>query len=271
MSNIVPFNFDGHHIRVVADSSGEPWFSANEICEVLGFANPHDAVARHVDSDDLGKREVIDSVGRKQLANHVNESGLYALIFGSTKAEAKRFKKWVTSEVLPSIRRTGGYAQQKAFRPISRNQVAASILLLRSAAEDLKFAPSAVLGGYQKLELQLGVTGLLPAYSVDAPSTASTGSSEETKSAAELLELHGVGLSAIAFNRLLVEQGFLEERERPSSKGGMKKFKVCTDMEYGKNLTSPNNPRETQPHWYVSKFSELLDLVLPAKPRAVGA
>lgn len=271
MSNIVPFNFDGHHIRVVADSSGEPWFSANEICEVLGFANPHDAVARHVDSDDLGKREVIDSVGRKQLANHVNESGLYALIFGSTKAEAKRFKKWVTSEVLPNIRKTGVYAQQKTVRPISRNQVAASILLLRSAAEDLKFAPSAVLGGYQRLELQLGVTGLLPAYSVDAPSTTSTGSSEETKSAAELLELHSVGISAIAFNRLLVEHGFLEERERPSSKGGMKKFKVCTDMEYGKNLTSPNNPRETQPHWYVSKFSELLDLVLPAKPRAVGA
>lgn len=167
--------------------------------------------------------------------------------------------------------KTIAYTAPKASRPLSRNQVAASILLLRSAAEDLKFAPSAVLGGYHRLELQLGVTGLLPAYSVDAPSTASAGSSEETKSAAELLELHGVGLSAIAFNRLLVEHGFLEERERPSSKGGMKKFKVCTDMEYGKNLTSPNNPRETQPHWYVSKFSELLDLVLPAKPRAVGA
>lgn len=167
--------------------------------------------------------------------------------------------------------KTIAYTAPKAPRPLSRNQVAASILLLRSAAEDLKLAPSAVLGGYQRLELQLGVTGLLPSYSVDAPSTTGVGSSEETKSAAELLEIHGVGLSSIAFNRLLVEHGFLEERERPSSKGGVKKFKVCTDMEYGKNLTSPNNPRETQPHWYVRKFSELLDLVLPAKPRAVGA
>ena len=78
-------------------------------------------------------------------------------------------------------------------------------------------------------------------------------------------------MSAIAFNRLLMEHGFLEERERPSSKGGMKKFKICTDMEYGKNLSNPNNPRETQPHWYVSKFAELLDLVLPPKPKAVGA
>lgn len=117
MSNIIPFDFDGHQIRVVADDSGEPWFSANEVCEVLGFANPHDAVARHVDSDDLGKREAIDALGRKQLTNHVNESGLYALIFGSTKTETKRFKKWVTSEVLPSIRKTGSYAMPKAARP----------------------------------------------------------------------------------------------------------------------------------------------------------
>lgn len=125
MSNIVSFNFDGRSIRVVVDSSGEPWFSANEICEVLGFANPHDAVARHVDSDDLGKREVIDAVGRKQLANHVNESGLYALIFGSTKAEAKRFKKWVTSEVLPSIRKTGTYTAKSAITPLKGTAEAA--------------------------------------------------------------------------------------------------------------------------------------------------
>ena len=152
-----------------------------------------------------------------------------------------------------------------AARPLTRGQVSASILLLRAAAEDLKLAPSAVLGGYQRLEQQLGVTGLLPAYSVDAPSTSTAGSSEETKSAAELLMLHGAGIGAAAFNKLLMEHGFLEEHERRSSNGEPKKFKVCTDMEYGKNLTSPNNPRATQPHWYVSKFAELLDLVLPSR------
>lgn len=155
-------------------------------------------------------------------------------------------------------------------RGLSRTQVAASILLLRSAAEDLKLAPSAVLGGYQKLEEHIGIPGLLPAYAIDAPSTGIAGSIEVTKAAGDLLEEHGVSISAIAFNRLLVQHGFLEERERPSSKGGTKKFKVCTDMEYGKNLTNPNNPRETQPHWYVSKFAELLELVMPAKPEAVA-
>lgn len=265
MSNIVSFDFDGRAIRVVKDANGDAWFSANEVCEILGFANPHDAVARHVDGDDLGKREAIDAMGRKQMTNHVNESGLYALIFGSTKDEAKRFKKWVTRDVLPTIRKTGSYAATavpELAAPL-RDQVDAGILLLRAAAEDLKLAPSAVLGGYQKLEHHVGVVGLLPAYAVDAPSSTAAGSSEVTKSAAELLKEHGAGISSIAFNKLLMKHGFIEERERPSSKGGTKKFKVCTNMEYGKNLSSPSNPRETQPHWYVSKFGALLDLLMP--------
>lgn len=265
MSNSLPFNFDGQAVRIVVDDA-EPWFHAGDVCAALGYANPRDAVSAHVDGDDVAKRDAIDALGRTQQANHVNESGLYALVFGSKLESAKRFKRWVTHEVLPAIRKTGSFtARQSRPTTLSRNQVAASILLLRSAAEDLKFAPSAVLGGYQRLESQLGVTGLLPGYAVDSANSAS-GSSDETKAAGELLEKFGVGLSAIAFNRLLLQHGILEERERPSSKGGTKKFKVCVNLAYGKNLTSPNNPRETQPHWYVSKFQALLDLVLPAKP-----
>lgn len=113
MNNMIPFQFEGRPVRVV-EIDGEPWFNAGEICEILDYANPWDAVQRHVDPDDLGKYEVVDSRGRKQQANHVNESGLYALIFGSSKAEAKKFKRWVTHEVLPSIRRTGGYIAKTA-------------------------------------------------------------------------------------------------------------------------------------------------------------
>lgn len=273
MSNITPFDFDGHPIRVVTDDNGEPWFAANEVCEVLGFVNPRDAVARHVDDDDVGKHDTLTAGGR-QRTTHINESGMYALIFGSTKPEAKRFKRWVTSEVLPSIRRTGSYtgpAAQQMAAPL-RDQVDAGIALLRAAAEDLKFAPSALLGGYQKLENHVGVAGLLPAYAVDAPASAAAGTSEPTKSLAELLKDFGVGISAQAFNKLLMQRGMLKEQERQSSRGvGVKTFKVCTALEFGKNLTSPNNPRETQPHWYVSKFAELLDLVLPTKRKAAGA
>jgi len=153
-----------------------------------------------------------------------------------------------------------------------RDQVDAGIALLRAAAEDLKFAPSALLGGYQKLENHVGVAGLLPAYAVDAPASAAANTSEPTKSLAELLKDFGVGISAQAFNKLLMQRGMLKEQERQSSRGaGVKKFKVCTALDFGKNLTSPSNPRETQPHWYVSKFAELLDLVLPTKRKAAGA
>lgn len=270
--NIVPFEFKGVTLTVIADINGDPEFEASTLCALLGYSNPWDATAKHVKKDDLVKREVVDSLGRKQRKNFIKERGMWRLVMKSEAPNADAVQDWIAGEVLPSIRKTGGYTHPKASRPrtLTRNQVAASILLLRSAAEDLKLAPSAVLGGYQRLEAQLGVAGLLPAYAVDAPSTAVAGSSEVTKAAGDLLEEFGVGMSAIAFNRLLVQHGFLEERERPSSKGGTKKFKVCTDLEYGKNVTNPNNPRETQPHWYPSKFAELLDLVLPAKPEVVA-
>lgn len=117
MSKIIPFDFESHAIRVQI-LSNQPWFNALDVCEVLAFGNPWQALETHVDEDDLQKLEVIDSIGRKKQANHINESGLYSLILGSTKPEAKRFKKWVTSEVLPSIRKTGNYGAEKSASPV---------------------------------------------------------------------------------------------------------------------------------------------------------
>lgn len=108
MNQLSPFNFENKTVSVVMDDAGSPWFNAREICDVLGFGNPWQAISTHVDAEDLQKLEALSN-GGKQMANYINESGLYTLIFGSTKPEAKRFKRWVTSEVLPSIRKTGGY------------------------------------------------------------------------------------------------------------------------------------------------------------------
>ena len=102
------FNFGGAPIRAQIDTIGMPWFNANDVCEALYFMNARDAIAKHVDSEDVAKRDTL-TPGGNQLQNHINESGLYALIFGSTKPEAKAFKRWVTREVLPSIRKTGEY------------------------------------------------------------------------------------------------------------------------------------------------------------------
>lgn len=93
-------------------------FGAVEAARSLSFGNPYDAIKNHVDEDDLAVHEVIDRLGRKQQKKFINESGLYSLIFGAAKQgnnpeikeRAKKFKRWVTSEVLPSIRKTGSYS-----------------------------------------------------------------------------------------------------------------------------------------------------------------
>lgn len=96
-------------IRTLADDANEPWFCAADVCNALGYTNSRKAVADHVSEDDVTKRDTIDNLGRTQSASFVNESGLYSLIFGSKLDSARAFKKWVTSEVLPAIRKTGGY------------------------------------------------------------------------------------------------------------------------------------------------------------------
>lgn len=107
MSNLINFNFENHELSTVV-IDGQIWFPATALATALGFANPRQAIATHTDKDDVQKLDAL-TVGGKQKVNFVNESGMYALIFGSTKDEAKRFKRWVTSEVLPSIRKTGSY------------------------------------------------------------------------------------------------------------------------------------------------------------------
>lgn len=99
-------------IRVRMDDKGNPWFVAKDVCEPLGYRMASDAL-RSLDLDEKGTRYV-RTPGGGQVMLVVNESGLYSLAFNSHKPEAKRFKKWVTSEVLPAIRKTGGYIPAKA-------------------------------------------------------------------------------------------------------------------------------------------------------------
>ena len=113
----VSFSFENHTIRTVS-KNGEAWFVAEDVCSVLGLKNPSMAL-KALDDDErskfnLGRSDIHGGGGE---ANIINESGLYALILRSRKPEAKRFRKWVTSEVLPAIRRTGAYIHSPAMRP----------------------------------------------------------------------------------------------------------------------------------------------------------
>lgn len=90
----------------------EPWFVGKDVAEALGYKNVRDSLARHIDSDDKRDGVVIhDSMGREQKPIIINESGLYSLILSSKLPSAKKFKHWVTSEVLPTLRKTGSYAK----------------------------------------------------------------------------------------------------------------------------------------------------------------
>jgi len=109
--NIKLFEFsheDKNFILRSIEIDGEHWYVANDICKALGIKQTRNA-ANRLDHDDVRKTDVIDSIGRIQKTNIVNESGLYALIFQSNKSIAKRFKRWVTKEILPQIRKTGSY------------------------------------------------------------------------------------------------------------------------------------------------------------------
>lgn len=109
-------NDDFGEIRVV-EIQGEPWFVGKDVTEVLGYSNPRDALSKHVDSEDKGVAKC-DTLGGSQDLTVINESGLYSLILSSKLPTAKAFKKWVTSEVLPSIRKHGGYiAGQSEMSP----------------------------------------------------------------------------------------------------------------------------------------------------------
>lgn len=109
MSDIIIFNHLGNNIRVMTDEQGKPWFVLKDICDALEIENTS-RVAGRLEEDDLTTSKVIDNLGRKQLSFLVSEAGLYEIIFMSRKPEAKAFKRWVTSEVLPSIRKHGMYA-----------------------------------------------------------------------------------------------------------------------------------------------------------------
>lgn len=95
--------------------NGEPWLVGKDVTKALGYDNPSKAIRDHVEEEDkrVGVQNVtpyiIDSLGRKQHPTFINESGLYALVFGSKLPSAKKFKRWVTSEVLPALRKTGQY------------------------------------------------------------------------------------------------------------------------------------------------------------------
>ena len=102
---IIPFNYESKEVRVIQDDNGKPWWVASDVCEVLGLSNTTEAL-KGLDEDEKSTLRISEGGPER---NIINEPGLYSLIIRSNKPEAKKFKRWITHEVLPAIRKTGKY------------------------------------------------------------------------------------------------------------------------------------------------------------------
>lgn len=242
-------NSEFGNIRTI-DINGEPWFVGKDIAGALGYVKERNAISSHVAEEDRKDAPIQGTLGGTQQMSIINESGMYALIFGSKLESAKRFKHWVTSEVLPSIRKNGTYSTQPVLPVIN------DLSIIKFVADDLRVSEEGRISMYHNYCESIGMTtSFLPQYVENG--------NRERCSATELLKRNCCELSTTKFNQKLLEYGFLEEKERASTSKGTKRFKSLTEkgLEYGVNLICQKNQKETQPYYYADTFMKLYNMV----------
>lgn len=253
-------------VRIIEDdASSELLFCANDVTNALGYSNGRDAIAKHVDDPDVAKRDMGVVTGKRAdgtdayqivATTFVNESGVYSLIFGSKQERAKEFKHWVTSEVLPSIRKTGQYS---IAQPSINDKLQVSLTFADWTIKTLNLNEASKICWAKKIAEKFDIpTDALPT-GVNAGTEAPT-----LHAAKDLLKENNIPLSATAFNRMLVSKGVIHEATRPSKdKNKPWKWKVLNEgyEYYGQNVQDPNYQSQTQIKWYDNKFRELLKLV----------
>lgn len=172
-------------VRTVA-IHGEPWMVGKDVALALGYSNPRDALSKHVDSDDKGVSQIATPSGVQEMTI-INESGLYSLVLSSKLPSAKKFRRWVTAEVLPSIRKTGGYNLPKDYPSALRALADAEEKRLALVAENE--TQKQIIADFQPIKQYVDTI------------LASTGTMTITQIAADY------DLSARALNRILREEG----------------------------------------------------------------
>lgn len=145
MNELQLFNFESNQLRTLLIND-EPWFVGKDVAEILGYSNPRDALSKHVDSEDKNSVAIHDGNKGNPNLTIINESGVYALVFGSKLQSAKKFKHWVTSEVLPTLRKTGSYAtpQLTGEELMAKALVEAKSVLERQNKQIIEMKPKAL-------------------------------------------------------------------------------------------------------------------------------
>ena len=240
--------------------------SSREIAQLTGKDHRHVLADIRKMFEELGETsagfsaDLPDAYGRPQPAFKLPKRETLILVSGyNVGMRAKIIDRWQELEARATLTHSAG--------GVLRDELEAVDVLARI----LNVANSGKLGMVRASLAHHGAAHLLPhlpVYAIDAPTTATSAptSSMPTASLTVLLNEHDIGVSAVTANKMLARSGMLEEMTRPSSKGTVKKFWSVTEagQKYGKNVTSPSNPKETQPHWYRDKFRDLVRLHLVA-------
>lgn len=222
----------------------EPLFCATDVARALKYANPAKAIIDHCKGVTILETP---TNGGLQNMKFINEANLYRLILKANTDEAESFQDWVTSDVLPSIRKTGSY--QSPDKP--KDKVEAGLAWVEGCRKLLNLSDASTLLLMEAIARPLGLP--TPDY---VPSRG------VHHSASELLRKHNAGISVIKFNELLRGKGFLAETTRKGKTRDHKyNFITAKGREYGENVVSPRSPNETQPHWYDERFDELLSII----------
>lgn len=190
MTELQVFNHPQFGTVRAVEIQGEPWLVGKDVAESLGYTATEKAIRTHVDGDDKGVTEM-DTPGGKQKVVIINESGLYSLVFGSKLPEAKKFKHWVTSEVLPSIRRDGGYMHTSPDMT------------------DEEIMARAILLGQKKIEEQAKRIQEMRPKEIFADRVSASESSILVGDLAKLLKQNGVDMGQKRLFRWLRDKGYL--------------------------------------------------------------
>lgn len=187
-----------------------------------------------------------DSGYRENCPEFIPENIFYRLAMKAKNETAEKFQAKVADEIIPEIRRTGGY------RTKSREEFDMCLYGVKFISDDMKIAESSRLFMYNGVFTRFGLpTEFLPQYTDNG--------NREQCSATELLNRNGCEIKTVRFNQLMIAAGYMELRERTSSKGELKEYKALTDkgLKYGVNLISNKNQKECQPYYYADTFMEL--------------
>lgn len=254
---------------IVDDASGELLFCANDVTDALLYSNGRDAITRHVDKGDVVKHDtpIPNQYGTlvNQSVTYITESGVYSLIFGSKQERAKEFKRWVTSEVLPSIRKTGQYS---IAQPSLNDKLQVNLTFADWTIKTLNLNEASKICWAKKIAEKFDIP-------TDAlPSGVNAGTETPTLHAAkDLLKENNIPLTSVAFNRILMKKGIIHEATRPSrDKNKPWKWKVLNKgFEcFGQNIQDPNFQSQTQIKWYDNRFCDLLKFVGIEIPQSLG-